>query len=139
MKFGLALAGLATATALLGAQSESGVRRRIYVTATNSAGTHVDTLTAADLTVKEGGKDRTIVRLEPSTERLKICLAIDEGFSPDEIIRRATYSFVERLQGLADIALYVIGSGTAKIADYTSNPLLLRQPLSGIPRRTQGG
>jgi len=136
----IAIAGVtATASLLAGAQTPTGVRRTVYITATNPAGTYVADLTAADLTVREGGKERMIQRVERSEERLKISLAIDEALAPDDPFRRAAYGFVERLQTIADVALYVVGSGTAKVVDYTSNPLLFRAPLNGIPHRAQGG
>jgi hypothetical protein len=138
---GLVVVGgmVATATVLTAAQTAPGVRRTVYFTVTTSDGTYVDGLTAGDLTVKEDGRDRTILRVQRSEDRLKVCLAIDEGLSADDTVRNAALRFVERLQDSADIALYFVGGGTAKVVDYTSNPLAFRQPLTGIRRRTQGG
>jgi hypothetical protein len=136
---GVLIAGIATGIALLADAQAPAVRRTVYLTATNQAGAYVDDLTAADLTVREASKERTILHVGPSDVRLKICLAIDEALSPDDSVRKAAYGFVERFQDSADIALYLVGSGTSKIVDYTSNPLVFRQPLSGIPRRAQGG
>ena len=75
------------ASTLADVQAPTGARRRVHITATTSTGMHVANLTPADLTVKEGGKERAILQLEPSIERLKICLAIDEALSPDDVIR----------------------------------------------------
>ena len=137
---GIVVAGVAAGASLPAvAQTPPGVRRTVYITAADSAGAYVADIAAGDLTVKEDGKDRTILRVEPSDARLKISFAIDEGLTPDDTFRRAAYAFIERLQGSADVALYLVGSATTKIVDYTSNPLSFRQPLNGLPHRTQGG
>jgi hypothetical protein len=136
---GLAIAGAAAGPWLAAAQPAPAVQRTVYFTATNQAAEYVADLAAGDLTVKEGGKERAIVGVEPSRTRLKICFAIDESLAPDDNVRRAAYRFIEQLQGSADMALYLAGSGNARLVDYTSNPLFFLQALNGIPHRPQGG
>ena len=64
-----------------GAQNKTDVQRAIYLTATDRTGAHVSDLTPADLTVREGGRDRQLLTLQPSTARLKISIAIAERIS----------------------------------------------------------
>ena len=92
---GIAIAGVAAGASLFaGAQTIPAVQRTAYFTAPNQAGAYVADLTAADVTVKEGGKEREIVRVEPSGARLKICFAIDESLVADDEVRRAAYRFI---------------------------------------------
>ena len=66
-------------------------------------------------------------------------MVFDDSLTPDDVVRRAAGAMVERLQDSADVALYLVGNGAAKILDFTSNPALFRQALNGIPRRSPGG
>jgi hypothetical protein len=56
--------------ALLGAAGLAQTRR-VYVTAVDGNGVPVTDLTAADFTVKEGGKEREIVKTGPATGPLQ--------------------------------------------------------------------
>jgi hypothetical protein len=133
------LAGWALSAAVLpGAQQAGEVRRTIFITATNSAGAYVGDLRASDVAVIEGGAGRQVVVVEPSTLRLKVCLGIDEGLPPDPTFRRAVVRFVEQLQGSADVALYLLGHGNAKLLDYTHDPARFTAALTGLPLRGQG-
>jgi hypothetical protein len=133
---GLLFAGLSL---IAGAQTTTAVTRSVYFTATDSSGIYVDDLRSADLVVRDGGKVREILRTGRSTDRLKITLAIDDNLSPNDTVRRAAAELAERLQDSADIALYLVGNGAAKIVDFGSNPVQLRQALNQLPRRPQGG
>ena len=132
--------GLAAGACLFAdAQATPAVERRVYFTAIGRDGAYVSDLTPADLTVREDGRDRPILRVEPSTTRLKICFAIDESLAPDDTVRRAALRFMEQVQTAGDVALYLSGSGNVKLADYTANPRQFLQALNGIPNRAQGG
>lgn len=137
---GMVFVGVTAGASLVaGVQTRTAVERTVYFTARNHSGAHVADLTAVDLTVKEGGKEREILRVGPSDARLKICLAIDEGLSPDVVIRQAASRFVEGLHGSADIALYLVGHGNAKLVDYTADYRPLLKAINSLPRRPQGG
>ena len=131
------LAGLAAGATVLG-QTRTTVQRTVYVTATDSRGMYVADLTSADVTVKEGGREREILRVEPSRARLKVCLAIDEGLSPDADLRRAAFRFIEQLHQSGEIALYRVGRGNVKLVDYTSDLGPFLKALNEFPLRAQG-
>lgn len=120
------------------AQSEADVQRTVYFTARHDSGGYVADLTSADLTVKEGGKERRITRLEPSDMRLKVCLAIDEGLSPDATLRQALARFIQQILGTGDVALYLLGRGNVKLVDYSAEPALFANALKAFPLRAQG-
>ena len=120
------------------AQTSVAVERTVYFTATTSTGTHVSDVTATDLVVTEGGRDRQILRVGRSQDRLKVCLAIDEGLSPDVVFRQAIFRFVQQLQRSGDVALYLLGRGNAKLVDYTSDATPFVKALNSLPVRAQG-
>jgi VWFA-related protein len=135
----VALVVAAGAALLAGAQTKTAVERTVYITARDERGAYVPDLVAADLTVREGGREREIRRVGPSRARLKVSLAIDESLSPDVNIRRAVLRLVQQLQGSADIALYLVGLGNAKLLDYTADSATLLNAVNRLSLRAQGG
>ena len=137
---GIALVSLTTGAGLIaGTQAATAVTRIVYFTATDSRGIYVDDLRPEDLVIRDGGQVREILRVGRSQDRLKLSMVFDDSLAPDDVVRRAAGTLVERLQDSADVALYLVGNGAAKILDFTSNPALFRQALNGIPRRSPGG
>src|SRR5262245_8612755 len=55
--------------------------RTVYFSATDAKGAPVTDLTAADLTVKEGGKDRQVVSVKPATTPMQIALIVEDSGS----------------------------------------------------------
>jgi hypothetical protein len=134
------LVGLVFGASLGGvAQIRTDVQRTIYLTATDRAGAHVSDLTPADLTIREAGRDRQLLTLQPSTARLRISIAIAERISPDIVVRQGLARFIQLFQGSADIAMYLMGAGNAKLVDHTADAKPLLQVLADLPLRSQGG
>src|SRR5436309_12151949 len=52
--------------------------RIVYVAALNASGAPVTDLTAADFTVKEGGKARDVIRAGPAAAPMHIAILIDD-------------------------------------------------------------
>jgi len=132
----------ATGLSLAGTSQVKGpIERTVYFTATDQHGAYVDDLTPADLVIREGGKDRQVLRASPSTDRLKVAFAIDEGLSGDDEVRRAAGRLIDRLQlgDVSEVALYRVGSGTARIVGFSADADLLRRAINAIPYRPQGG
>src|SRR5688572_31461237 len=75
MTLSLILLAATTGTARPGAD----VLRTVYFSAVDSKGAHVPDLTAADLTVKEGGKDRVIDAVKPATAPMQVSFLVDDG------------------------------------------------------------
>lgn len=135
---GILCAGVTAGASLFaGPQSANDVRRSIYVTAADLSGQPLSDLTAADLTVKEGGKARQILRVAPSEARLKVAVAVDELLSGDGVIRQATLRFVQQLHESGDLALYLVGRRHEKRVDYTSDVGPFISAINGFPTRPQ--
>ena len=94
--------------------------RTVYVTVTaNDA--PVPDLTAADFVVKEGGKDREIVKAVPATTPIRLALAVEERLVADHNVRKAIYEFMKLMIERSQIALITIGLRNNVVVDFTSS------------------
>jgi hypothetical protein len=118
------------------AQNAAAVSRTIYVSATNEFGAPVTNLTAADFTVKEGGRERPI-ELERSREHLIAAVVIDELLAGDNAVRHGLLVFLQRLQETAHVALYLAGRRTELRVNYTGDFGRHLAGVNALPRRPQ--
>ncbi len=95
--------------------------RTVHVTVTDNAGAPVPDLTAADFVVKEGGKERVIVKAERAVAPIKLTLAIEERLTADTNVRMGVFEFMKRVAGAAEISLVTIGLRNTTVVDYTSS------------------
>ena len=95
--------------------------RTVYITVTDGKGAPVPDLTAADLVVKEGGKEREITRAAPASAKMRLTLAVEERLISDGSIRQALFEFMKRLTDYADIRMITIGLRNDTVADYTGS------------------
>ena len=94
--------------------------RTVYVTVTaNDA--PVPDLTAADFVVKEGGKDREIVKAAPATTPMRLALAVEERLVADHNVRKAIFEFMKLMIERSQIALITIGLRNNVVVDFTSS------------------
>jgi VWFA-related protein len=98
-----------------------GVTRTVYVTVNDNNGAAVRDLTAADFTVKEGGKSREVVKAEPATVRMRTAVMIDERLLGDGPTRNGIFELMKRLQPTSEFALITVGLRQQTVVDYTSN------------------
>jgi hypothetical protein len=94
--------------------------RTVYVTVVDGNGAAVTDLTAADLVVKEGGKDREIVKAGPASAKIRLTIAVEERLMADAAVRQAMFAFMKRVIDKAEIRLVTIGLRNNTAADYTS-------------------
>jgi hypothetical protein len=97
------------------------VDRTVFVTVTDGKGVPVTDMTPADFVVKEGGKERQVLKAEPATARMKVALAVEERIVGIGAIRLALFEFAKRVTSNADVSLITIGLSNRTIVDYTSN------------------
>jgi hypothetical protein len=93
--------------------------RTVYVTVTDGQGAAIKDLTAADLVVKEGGKEREIVKAAPAAAKMRLTLAVEERLMADMAVRQGMFAFMKRLIDTAEIRLVTIGLRNTTAADYT--------------------
>jgi len=94
--------------------------RTVHVTVTaNDA--PVSDLTPADFVVKEGGKEREIVKAVPATAPMRLALAVEERLVADHNVRKAIFEFMKQMIERAQISLITIGLRNNVVVDFTSN------------------
>src|SRR5262249_17062100 len=93
--------------------------RTIYVSVLDNAAAPVTALAAPDFVIKEGGKDREVVRAGMTSAPLRIALLVDDNGTG--IFRYGVAKFIERLQGRAEFAVTAVTGQNLKIVDYTTN------------------
>lgn len=109
------------------------VLRKIYFSAIDAKGAAVTDLTAADLTVKEGGKERAIAEVKPATAPMHVSLFVDDaGTGAFQI---AAAQFFEALLRQAKFAVSILNPQPLKVADYTADPAELRAALGRMGQR----
>jgi hypothetical protein len=120
---GLALAGLFVATALAaaGPRAAEPTNRTVFITLTDEKSVGVSDLAPADFVVKEGGKEREIVKVEKAAGKIRLSLAVEERLIGDTQIRMGLFDFMKRMIGSAEIRLITIGLRNNIVADYTSS------------------
>jgi hypothetical protein len=106
--------------------------RTVYVTVTSEKSEPVGDLDPADFVVKEGGKERQIVKIEPAPGRMRLTLAVEERLVGDTATRQAVWEFMKRMTGIADIRFVVIGLRNVPLTDYTTNLDALVTAINGL-------
>jgi VWFA-related protein len=122
------------AAASLSAQA---VNRTVYVTVTDSKGAAVTDLTPANFKVKEGGKDREIIKAEPAKALPHIALMVEERLAPDQQTRVGLFEFVKRINGAAEISLITVGLRNTTIVPYVTAPNALLKAINELSLNPQ--
>lgn len=106
--------------------------RTLYVTASDSKGAPVTDLTAADIQVKENGKDREVTKVEPASETMTVALMVQDNLTVDSGVRKGLYAFVQSTYRNAQISLIVTGLKNNAQVDYTQDGAKLVGAINGL-------
>jgi hypothetical protein len=109
------------------------VVRTVYFSAVDGSGKPVTDLAAADLAVKENGKERAIRGVEPATGPLQVSLLVDDGGSG--AFQGPVAQFLETMLGHAQVAIRVFNPQPSKVTDFTEDVNALKAALNGIGPR----
>lgn len=109
--------------------------RTIYVSVVDRDGQHVPGLTPADLSVKEGGKDREITSVAVPTARMRLALLIEESLTADSSVRMGLYEFVKRVLPQADVSLITVGLRNTTVTSFTSDINSIVAGINGFSLR----
>jgi VWFA-related protein len=106
--------------------------RTVYVTITDAKGAPVSDLTPANFKVKEGGKDREIVKAAPATTKPHLALMIEERLMGDTQVRFGLFEFVKRLNGVAEISLITVGLSNNSLTPFVSDPNVVLKAINEL-------
>ena len=123
---------LASTLALAGAQDPD---KHVYVTAMDKDGTPIIGLTAEHFGIKESGRDRKVLTVEPLRIPMHVAVLVDTSVangSPDESFRTAVLGFVERLAASNHVAVYSFGDRAAQVAAFTQDAAELRSATNAM-------
>jgi VWFA-related protein len=104
--------------------------RTVYVSATDSKGAPVTDLTAADLAVKEGGKERQIVSVTAATAPMQVEILVDDGGTGG--FQAAVAQFLQATLERGEFSISLLSPQPAMIVDYTRDPAALKQALGRL-------
>ena len=110
-------AGMLAPSALVDAAP---TERTVYVTVVDGDGIAVTDLTAADLVVKEGGKERDIVKAGRASAKMRLTIAVEERLMADTAVRQAMFAFMKRVIDAGEVRLVTIGLRNHTAAGYTT-------------------
>jgi hypothetical protein len=109
------------------------VLRVFYFSAVDSKGVHVTDLTAEELTVKEGGKERVITSVRPATGPVQVSILVDDAgtgaFQP------FVAQFLQTTLGRAQFSIRVLSPQPIMVATMTDDVVKLRAALNRMGPR----
>jgi VWFA-related protein len=107
--------------------------RLVYITVTDAKRVPVPDLTAADLTVKEDGKTREIVKVERAVVPMSIAIIVDDNGTG--LFRFGVANFAQKLLGRAEFSISTVTGQVMRLVDYTPNAQLLSEAISKLNAR----
>jgi len=107
--------------------------RTVYVSVVDKQGAALGDLTAADFSVKEGGKDYEITSAALATAPMQIAVIVDDNGTG--AFRGGVAAFVQALLGKAEFSIVSVVGKVQPLTAMTNNTDTLRTAISGlIPR-----
>jgi hypothetical protein len=109
------------------------VTRKVYISATDSKGAPVTDLTAADITVKEGGKERPVASLEPAAAPMQVAILVDDAGTG--AFQNAVAQFIQKTFGRGQFSISLLSPQAAKIVDFSEDADALKNALGRLGAR----
>ena len=116
------------------ARANSVTARTVFVSVVDKAGPFIGDLTPADFAVKEGGKLRDVISVEPATGATKIAMLFEEGLIRDSDVRLAVLRLIQRMQDHAEMSVVVAGLSNTTVVPYTADGAALVVGMNGLLR-----
>jgi hypothetical protein len=129
----LSLMLLAATAGSAGPGPSADILRTVHFSAVDGKGAHVTDLTAADLTVKEGGKDRAIQAVTPATMPMHLSILIDDGGTGG--FQGALSQLIQATFGKAEYTIRVLSPQAIKVSDATQDADELRNAVRRVGPR----
>jgi VWFA-related protein len=116
--------------------------RHVYVTVLDADGAPVGGLTADHFAIREGGRDRPVLRVEPLRTPMHVAVLVDSSIGngmPVESFRAAIDGFIVRLAAFNHVAVYAFGNRASQVAPFSQDAAQLRAAMVGMFSSTAGG
>lgn len=107
--------------------------RTVYFSALDAKGGSVTDLAAADLAVKEGGKDRAVASVAAATEPIQVSLLVDDGGTG--AFQGSVAEFLNSMMGHGQFAIRAFNPQPSRLNDFTEDFGTLKIALDGIGPR----
>ncbi|MDP6608419.1 MAG: vWA domain-containing protein [Vicinamibacterales bacterium] len=125
------------------AASVQSIEQRMYVSALDALGAPVADLSAGDVTVREDGLAREVLRVESATDPMQIALLVDNSTAMWRYlgdVRDGLAGFIQRVgeAGEHEIAVVAFGERPVIVADYSTSLVELGRALARIGPRPDG-
>ena len=122
------LAGGAT-----GERKPAETTRQVYISATDASGAPVADLTAADVAVKEDGKERPVASLQPAAAPMQVAILVeDAGVGA---FQSGVAQFLQRSIGHGQFSITVLTPQATLLVDFTDDVAALRGALGRLGPR----
>ena len=129
----LAASAMTLASRVDTATAPAEVTRKVYISATDSKGAPVTDLAAADITVKEGGKERPVASLQPATAPVHVAILVDDGGTGG--FQSAVFQFIQKVHGRGQFAISMLNPQAIKLVDFTEEVDALKNALGRLGAR----
>ena len=120
-------------------------QQRVYVSVLDKKEAPVPTLSVADLTIKEDGKAREVLKVEPATDPMQIAILVDTSAATSAAIadlRQSVKAFGAAIWAKSpdsEIALYTFGERPTLETDYSSSAVNLERRADRLFAATGSG
>jgi hypothetical protein len=107
--------------------------RKVYISATDSRGAPVTDLTAADIIVKEGGKERPVVSLQPAAAPMQVAILVDDSGTGG--FQAAVSEFLQKTHGRGKFSISMLTPQPLRLVDFTEDVEALKNALGRLRQR----
>lgn len=115
------------------APARAEVTRKVHISATDAKGAPVTDLTAADITVKEGGKERPVASLQPAVAPMHVAILVDDAGTG--AFQSAVAQFLQKSLGHGQFSISLLSPQAAQVVDFTEDVDALKNALGRLGAR----
>ncbi len=142
MRYAITALAVAAACACPSLASAQPKQTDVYVSVLDAKGEPATGLTAEDFRVREDSTAREVLKAGPATEPLTVALLVDDSQATTpatQMIREAVDAFITALSGKAEISIVTFGERPTIVADYSTDPIKLKEAAKRIFPRAGAG
>lgn len=107
--------------------------RKVYISAVDSSRAPVTDLTASDITVKEGGKERPVSSLEPASAPMHAAIIVDDAGTG--AFQSGVAQFLQKTLGRGRFSITLLNPQATTIVDFTDDVAALKTALGRLGQR----